>query len=141
MQIIIALIAGSVFGAGLTVSGMINPAKVLNFLDFAAIAAGTWDGTLAVVFSASLSIMYVAFAIQRRTATPAHGDAYHVPVNNQIDTQLIMGAIIFGLGWGLVGLCPGPAIAILAVGKTEPIIFLAALICGIGLQILFKKTR
>jgi uncharacterized protein len=139
----IALAAGTLFGAGLTISGMINPAKILNFLDIAAIATGGWDPTLGVVFASALVPMFAAYALQRRMAKPAAWGAFEIPKQGEIDTPLVVGSALFGAGWGLVGLCPGPAIAALAAaGAQLPslLIFIAAMIAGILMSMVWRDA-
>ena len=123
----VSLIAGLIFGMGLTVSGMINPARVIGFLD----VAGRWDPTLAFVMAGALAVATPAFALAlRRGAQPQLGGKFQIPTRNDIDRRLIAGGAIFGIGWGLSGICPGPAIA--ALGSLIPSIvgFAAAMIAG-----------
>ncbi len=140
---LIALAVGTLFGAGLAVSGMINPQKILNFLDVAAIASGQWDPTLAVVFASALVPMFVAYAVRRRRAKPYVENAFHMPARDDVDTPLVAGSALFGAGWGLVGLCPGPAIAALAAaGSQLPalLVFIAAMIAGILVSIAWRHV-
>ncbi len=142
MMWIVSLLAGSLFGAGLTISGMVNPQKILNFLDFAAISSGGWDPTLAFVFAGAVTVMAVTYPFQKRLASPMIGSTFHLPGRQDIDMQLVAGATIFGIGWGLVGICPGPAIAAFAVTKVhlaEFSIFFAALSAGIILRMVTKN--
>ena len=141
MHIIMAIIAGLVFGAGLTISGMVNPAKVLDFLDFAAIPTGKWDATLGVVFVSALAVMFVAFAIQRRQREPLFRVDFAVPTRSDITGKLILGSVLFGAGWGLVGLCPGPAITALFFWKQEVLIFVVAMIVGMSLNTLLRDRE
>jgi uncharacterized membrane protein YedE/YeeE len=136
MIVLLASICGTLFGAGLAVSGMINPQKVLAFLDIAGIGYGTWDPTLGVVFAAALAPMFVAYVLQRGMAAPLCAPVFQVPARSDLDGRLIGGAAIFGAGWGLVGLCPGPALAAIpaAIGELpELLIFIAAMLAGIWL--------
>jgi hypothetical protein len=133
MQLITALVAGALFGAGLTVAQMVDPQKVLNFLDVAAIAKGTWDPTLLMVFAGALPTMFIADRI-RRLRMPG---AYLVPLRSDIDARLVGGSAIFGVGWGLAGVCPGPAISalVLAGGQVgNVVLFVAAMLAGIMLS-------
>lgn len=115
-----ALFAGTIFGAGLAVAQMTNPAKVIGFLD----VAGHWDPSLAFVMGAALVVSAVSYRIHRKAiANPSAG----------IDTRLIAGAILFGLGWGLAGFCPGPAIASLVTGSGHVALFVVSMILGMGL--------
>lgn len=137
MIVLLALACGILFGAGLAVSGMINPQKVLAFLDVGGIPSGTWDPTLGVVFAAALVPMFIAYAIQRRMARPTLDVQFEIPTRRDIDARLLTGAAIFGAGWGLAGLCPGPAIAALpAAGSQLPalVVFIVAMLTGIWLS-------
>jgi uncharacterized protein len=137
MIILLALGCGILFGAGLAISGMINPQKVLAFLDVGGIPSGTWDPTLGVVFAAALVPMFVAYAIQKRMARPTLDVQFEIPTRRDIDARLLAGAAIFGAGWGLAGLCPGPAVAALpAVGSQLPalVVFIIAMLTGIWLS-------
>ncbi|MEA1674037.1 DUF6691 family protein [Nitrospirillum sp. BR 11163] len=115
-RLILALAAGLVFGLGLTVSSMINPAKVLAFLD----VAGDWDASLALVMAAAVPMAWSGFALARRRATPLAASVFQPPTARAIDRRLVVGAILFGAGWGLVGYCPGPALAALGVAVADP---------------------
>jgi uncharacterized protein len=126
MQILLALISGVVFGAGLAISGMINPAKVLNFFDI----AGSWDPSLAFVMAGALAISLPGYWLARRRPAPICSPRYFLPTKSEIDLRLIGGAALFGLGWGLSGFCPGPAIASLTTLSVTPVIFLAAMAVG-----------
>ena len=121
-----ALIAGLVFGLGLVISQMVNPAKVIDFLDI----FGDWDPSLALVMGAALIVTAIGYRLVWRKPKPFAPDGFHVPSNRTVDKKLAMGAILFGLGWGFVGLCPGPAIAALFIGGLPIIIFLGAMIAG-----------
>lgn len=138
MHIIMAIISGLIFGAGLTISGMVNPAKVLNFLDFAAIPTGKWDATLGVVFASALAPMFIAFAIQRRQREPLFRTDFAIPTRSDITGSLVFGSMMFGIGWGLVGLCPGPAVAGMYYWKQELLVFFVALVVGMSLNALLR---
>jgi uncharacterized protein len=134
MPILIALIAGALFGAGLTVSQMVDPQKVLNFLDIAAIPKGRWDPTLLFVFAGALPVMFAAYVIQRRMTQPTFAPTFDIPTRNDIDSRLVAGSALFGIGWGLTGICPGPALTALAlVSANWPMLalFIAAMLVGI----------
>jgi uncharacterized protein len=131
---LIALGAGLLFGAGLAISGMHDPAKVLGFLDIAAIASGGWDPSLALVMVGGLAVTLPAFWYARRRTTPVAAPAFRTPTGTAIDQRLLLGALIFGVGWGLVGYCPGPAMAALAFGATGTLLFVVALMAGMLLQ-------
>ncbi|MDG3443202.1 DUF6691 family protein [Nitrospirillum amazonense] len=114
--LILALAAGLMFGFGLTVSSMINPAKVLAFLD----VAGGWDPSLALVMAAAVPVAAAGFALGRRRQAPLAAPAFQPPAARAIDGRLVAGAALFGIGWGLVGYCPGPALAALGVAMADP---------------------
>jgi uncharacterized membrane protein YedE/YeeE len=125
-----ALAVGLLFGAGLAVSGMTNPAKILAFLDIAAIADGAWDATLLFVMGGALAVTYLGYRYVLARPRPVLDSVFHLPTVRDIDLRLILGAAVFGLGWGLVGYCPGPAIAALAWPTAEPALFVAAMLVG-----------
>jgi uncharacterized membrane protein YedE/YeeE len=129
MPILASLVCGYVFGWGLTISGMIQPAKVLGFLDVFGIPSGTWDPSLAVVMAAGLVVAGIGYALARRQP-PLFAAKSLWPTRQDIDRPLIAGAALFGIGWGLVGLCPGPAIANLATLSGRVIIFVIAMAFG-----------
>ena len=133
MQLFYFLIAGTLFGAGLTVSGMINPAKTQNFLDFASIATGKWDPSLLVTFITALVITAVGYAISKQMHKPLSDEKFSIPTNRKIDSRLFFGPALFGIGWGLIGLCPGPDIAALFLGATESVLFIITFVVGIML--------
>ena len=107
MQTFMAFVCGILFGAGLTVAGMTNPAKVLGFLD----VFGHFDPTLAVVMGSALVVTVPGFALARRRDRPWLAERFQMPTRREIDARLVLGSLLFGVGWGLVGLCPGPALA------------------------------
>ena len=123
---IAALVSGLLFGLGLAVSQMVNPAKVIGFLD----VAGRWDPSLAFVMVGAIGVGFVFFRIILKSPAPKFDPLFKVPDIKAIDRNLIVGSGIFGMGWGLVGFCPGPAISSLAYGRIEPVIFLAAMFIG-----------
>jgi len=125
-HILAALLSGVVFGAGLALSGMTNPARVLGFLD----VAGTWDPTLGLVMAGALAVALPAFRILLRRGQPLLGGSLHLPGKSRIDTPLLAGAAIFGIGWGVAGLCPGPAVAGMITGSPELLVFLLAMLAG-----------
>ncbi|MEQ9555308.1 MAG: YeeE/YedE family protein [Rhodospirillales bacterium] len=128
-RLLISLIAGALFGAGLIVSQMVDPARVLGFLDF----AGTWDPTLAFVLSGALTVSIPGFWLARRLRAPVLESKSHLPPPGRLDGRLILGAVLFGIGWGLVGFCPGPALAALGTGEAKALGFLAAMATGMWL--------
>jgi uncharacterized membrane protein YedE/YeeE len=129
MRALASLVCGFVFGWGLFISGMIRPDKVLNFLDVFAIPSGNWDPSLAVVMAAALAVTVGGYALARRR-TPIFEARYQWPTQTLIDRPLIVGSVLFGVGWGLVGLCPGPAIENLASLSPSVIIFVIAMAAG-----------
>lgn len=129
-RLLAALLCGALFGAGLVVSDMINPGRVLAFLD----VAGSWDYALALVMGGALIPSALAYALRGRLAAPACGGQFAIPTNRSFDLALVGGAVLFGVGWGLVGFCPGPALAALVTGAREPLIFVAAMLAGIALH-------
>jgi uncharacterized protein len=126
---VVAALCGIVFGAGLAISGMTNPAKVLAFLD----VFGAWDPTLAFVMGGAVVVSAVGFAQARRLDHAWLGDAIAIPTRTDLDVPLLSGASLFGVGWGLVGLCPGPAVASLVRGSFEILLFVAAMLAGVAL--------
>ncbi len=139
--VIASLLCGTLFGAGLTISGMVDPNKILNFLDVAGIADGSWDPTLAVVFAAAVVAMGVGVVIRQGLTKPLIGPDFHQSAVSVVDARLIVGSVLFGIGWGIAGLCPGPAITALAIAGpqlADVAIFVAALIAGVLLSRLVK---
>jgi len=131
-----ALFAGIIFGLGLAVSEMINPAKVLAFLDI----AGRWDPSLALVMAGALGVALISFRLILKRPAPVLGGRFEIPTARGIDRRLLAGAALFGIGWGLVGFCPGPAIASLAFGLKESFVFLAAMTVGAWLYQAGSRT-
>ena len=129
MPVLASLVCGYVFGCGLVVSGMIRPAKVLGFLDFFGIPSGAWDPSLAVVMAAALAVAGLGYA-SLRTRPPLFERESMWPTKKDIDRSLLCGALLFGLGWGLIGLCPGPAIVNLATLSLPVIVFVIAMATG-----------
>ena len=119
--------AGLTFGLGLVISQMVNPAKVLAFLD----VFGNWDPSLAFVMGGALAVTAVGYRLVLRQSRPVLADGFQIPSKRSVDRQLVLGALLFGVGWGLVGLCPGPAIAAIFLGGAEAITFLAAMTVGV----------
>ena len=128
-----ALVVGIIFGAGLALSDMINPGRVLAFLDI----AGAWDPTLAFVMGGALIPAGIAFAIRPHLTRPLFAGAFSIPENRTPDRRLLLGSTLFGIGWGLVGFCPGPAISGLVLGLWQPWLFVAAMLTGMVLERLF----
>jgi len=126
MYAFFALVAGLVFGIGLLVSGMANPAKVLGFLDL----AGRWDPSLALVMVGAIAIGAIGFAIAGGRTTTLLGTPMLLPTARTIDRRLVFGGVLFGIGWGLAGFCPGPAVVALGAGHLKAIVFVAAMVAG-----------
>lgn len=136
-QVVIALLAGVLFGAGLTVAQMVDPQKVLGFLDIAAMKSGGWDPTLLGVFAGALPVMFIAYAIQRKMAKPALAPAFMLPAKTAVDLPLVVGSATFGVGWGIAGICPGPALASLPIaGEALPdfALFTISMLAGVALS-------
>ena len=132
-----ALAAGLLFGAGLALSDMINPGRVLAFLD----VAGAWDPTLAFVMAGAVLASAIGYAVSRRRRAPLFGSGFFIPENRQLDRQLIGGAALFGIGWGLVGFCPGPVVASLIFGMWQPWLFVVAMLAGMMLHRMAAAPR
>ena len=126
----VAAIAGAVFGIGLYVSQMVNPLKVLHFLDFTAIPSGGWDPSLAFVMGSALIVMFAAVQVGKRRQRPVFDTFFHEPQYTRIDGRLVAGAAIFGIGWGMSGICPGPAISLIAFWPQNLLVYLVALFVG-----------
>jgi uncharacterized protein len=133
MAVLLQFIIGLVFGLGLIVSGMSNPAKVLNFLDFAAIRSGTWDASLAFVMAGAIAVTFIGFKLAFKRSQPVFGAKFHLPTREDIDARVVAGPAIFGVGWGLSGFCPGPAVTALGFGTSSAVIFVAAMLAGMWL--------
>ena len=136
MRIVTSLLAGLVFGIGLIISGMTNPAKVLGFLDL----AGLWDPSLALVMGGAIAVGVLAFQIARKRTRSLLGDPMRLPGATQVDRRLLLGALAFGVGWGLAGYCPGPALASLASGGVKPAIFTVAMVAGMVIYELLERA-
>jgi uncharacterized membrane protein YedE/YeeE len=135
MQIFMALLAGLIFGIGLIVSGMANPAKVIGFLDL----RGNWDPSLAFVMGGAICVGLVAFSAAARRSKTLLGEPLRLPQAKHIDRRLIFGGLAFGVGWGLAGYCPGPALATLVMGNSKTIIFVTAMVLGMALFELLER--
>lgn len=127
---IVSLISGSLFGGGLAISGMMDPARVRGFLD----VTGNWDPTLAFVMGGAVAVMVAAWAIQSRLASPMLAPSFDLPSTNRVDRKLISGSALFGIGWGLAGLCPGPAIGALIIEPVAAGIFVVSMAAGMVLH-------
>ncbi|HEY9210169.1 MAG TPA: DUF6691 family protein [Methylotenera sp.] len=134
-----SLLSGLIFGIGLILAGMANPAKVLAFLDI----AGLWDPSLGLVMAGAIGVGLIAFAVAKRRNLSYLGFSIQLPTNRVIDKRLVLGSLAFGVGWGLVGICPAPAFVLLGVGSSKGIIFVIAMVIGMGIYELlesFKKS-
>ena len=129
MLLLTSLLAGLVFGLGLILSGMANPAKVLGFLDL----AGAWDPSLALVMGGAVAVGALAFALARGRTVSLLGAVLRLPTARSVDRRLVLGSVVFGVGWGLAGFCPGPALVALGMGNGKALIFVAAMLAGMGL--------
>jgi uncharacterized membrane protein YedE/YeeE len=126
----VAFLSGVIFAVGLALSGMLRPSKVLGFLD----VAGAWDASLAFVMLGAVALNLVAFRLILRRGRPWFDRTFHVPASQRIDGRLVLGAALFGVGWGLAGYCPGPGLVAIVGGHVGPIVFVAAMVAGFLLQ-------
>jgi uncharacterized membrane protein YedE/YeeE len=129
MRALFGFLSGLVFGLGLVISGMANPAKVLNFLDI----AGTWDPSLAFVMAGAAGVTFIGYRLAWRRATPLLEPKFDVPTNTSIDRPLVAGAALFGIGWGIGGYCPGPALTALPLLAPGTLVFVPAMLIGLWL--------
>ena len=129
LRMLVNLFAGALFGLGLAVSGMVDPAKVIGFLD----VAGDWDPTLAFVMGGALLVTIPAFRLIFKCPHPVLADEFELPTKKGLDTRLLGGSALFGVGWGLSGFCPGPAVTALATGLTPVFAFVVAMIAGMAI--------
>ena len=129
-------LVGLLFGLGLILSGMTDPGKVLGFLDI----SGMWDPSLALVMAGAIAVGFFAFAIAKKRTVNFLGGALQLPKSNQIDKPLVIGAMLFGAGWGLAGFCPGPGLVSLASGNLKGAVFVALMLVGMQLFELFNRT-
>jgi uncharacterized protein len=137
LSVLIQLGIGLLFGLGLIISGMVNPAKVLNFLDI----AGTWDPSLAFVMGGAVIVTFIGYKLVFKLKQPIFDSVFHLPTASHIDNRLVAGAAIFGIGWGLAGFCPGPAFTALGTGQSGTVIVVIAMIVGmVAARILSLKT-
>ncbi|CAH1694632.1 conserved membrane hypothetical protein [Hyphomicrobiales bacterium] len=129
MAILLQFITGLIFGLGLIVAGMADPAKVLNFLDL----AGHWDPSLAFVMAGAIAVTFCGFRLVLRRPGPLFAERFTMPTTRAIDAHVIVGPAIFGIGWGLAGLCPGPALTLLGFGLPSAFLFVAAMAAGMAI--------
>lgn len=137
MIILTAFLSGLIFGVGLLVSGMAEPAKVIGFLDI----TGAWDPSLALVMGGAVLAGLLAFRLAGRRATTYLGLPLTLPTARRIDRRLVGGSLVFGVGWGLVGLCPGPALVDLGAGHWQAAVFVAAMLTGMGIFQWLERSR
>jgi len=137
MYVVTSLLAGLVFGLGLILSGMANPAKVLGFLDL----AGRWDPSLAFVMAGAIAVGFFAFTVARTRARSFLGAEMKLTTARQIDRRLVMGGLLFGIGWGVAGFCPGPALVALGMGQSKAFVFVAAMLAGMGVFELLERKK
>lgn len=137
MFVLTSLLSGLVFGLGLIISGMANPAKVLGFLDL----AGPWDPSLAFVMLGAIAVGIVAFAVARKRTLSFLGAEMKLPKANPIDRRLMAGSALFGVGWGIAGFCPGPGLVALGMGEVKALVFVAAMLAGMGLYELLERRK
>ena len=137
MPTFFALLAGGVFGVGLILSGMADPAKVLGFLDL----AGAWDPSLAFVMGGAILVGALAFTFARKRTVSLLGLQMRMPTSTQLDRRLVGGSLLFGVGWGVAGFCPGPALVALGMGEAKAAVFVAAMLAGMGLFEFIERRR
>ncbi len=137
MLIVTSLLAGLVFGLGLIVSGMANPGKVLGFLDL----AGAWDPSLALVMGGAVAVGLVAFRLAANRKRSLLGANMQLPSSRQINRRLVLGSLLFGVGWGVAGFCPGPALVALGMGERKALVFVAAMLAGMLVFEVVEKLR
>ena len=136
MAFFTSFLAGLVFGLGLIVSGMANPAKVLGFLDL----GGRWDPSLALVMGGAIAVGAVAFAVARRRTRSLLGAAMRLPTARAVDRRLVLGSILFGIGWGVAGFCPGPGLVAAGMGEAKALVFVAAMLAGmVGYELIERR--
>lgn len=136
-QVFSAFIVGLLFGLGLLISGMANPAKVLGFLDL----AGSWDPSLALVMGGAVVVGLLAFRLLGQRTQTLLGEPLRLPQRRDIDRRLVLGSLGFGIGWGLAGFCPGPALVALGAGEIKALVFVAAMLAGMGLYQFLERPR
>jgi len=136
-QLISAFLTGLVFGLGLLVSGMANPDKVLSFLDL----AGNWDPSLALVMGGAIAVGVVAFGLLRGRTHSLLGEPLRLPTRTDLDARLVLGSLGFGVGWGLAGFCPGPALVAVGAGEIKALVFVVAMLAGMGIFELLESRK
>lgn len=136
-HLVSALLVGLIFGIGLILGGMTNPAKVIGFLDL----FGNWDPSLALVMGGAVAVGLITFKIAGGRPTSLIGEPMRIPTNNDIDRRLLIGSLVFGAGWGLAGFCPGPALVAFGSGSLKATVFVAAMVAGMGLFEIIERSR
>lgn len=137
MKLIFALFAGLVFGVGIAISGMMNPAKVFNFFDL----AGHWDPSLAFVMGGAVIVTFFGYRLAWRRDVPLFGGRFDVPTSRLIDPRLVGGSALFGVGWGIAGFCPGAALPAIGTGRWEAVLFLGAVVAGFHVRRLLFPSQ
>ncbi|MFM8501294.1 MAG: DUF6691 family protein [Fluviibacter sp.] len=137
VQWVTAGLAGLLLGLGLILSGMANPAKVIGFLD----VAGPWDPSLGLVMGGGLVVGSIGFALLKKQPKTLTGEPLNLPTSRKIDLRLVLGSVLFGIGWGITGICPGPGLVLLGAGIPEGIVYIASLLAGMTLYSLIEKLR
>jgi uncharacterized membrane protein YedE/YeeE len=138
VYVLTSLLAGLMFGLGLIVSGMANPAKVLGFLDL----TGAWDPSLAFVMLGAIAVGVVAFAVARKRTVSFIGAEMKLPTARHVDRRLLVGGTLFGIGWGIAGFCPGPGLVALGMGELKALVFVAAMLAGMAVfELLERRPR
>ena len=137
VQWLTAGLAGLLLGLGLILSGMANPAKVVGFLD----VAGPWDPSLGLVMGGGLVVGSIGFALLKKQPKTLTGEPLNLPASRKIDVRLVLGSVLFGIGWGITGICPGPGLVLLGAGVPEGIVYIASLLAGMTLYSLIEKLR
>lgn len=140
MSVILQFLTGLVFGLGLILAGMADPAKVLAFLDLAAIPAGTWDPSLIFVMAGGIAVTFTAYRLILARERPVMAERFLLPEPGPVNGRLLTGAALFGIGWGLAGLCPGPALVSTLTGGQPAIIFIAAMLAGMAMARLLSSA-
>lgn len=137
MNLLFAWLAGLIFGLGLVIAGMANPAKVLGFLDL----AGNWDPSLAFVMLGGIAVASIGFFLAGRRARTWLGLPVQIPAARQIDRRLIGGSLLFGVGWGLAGICPGPALVLVGAGMAKGMLFVVAMLAGMAVFAWLERRK
>lgn len=134
---IASFVSGLVFGLGLLVSGLANPEKVLGFLDI----AGLWDPSLALVMVGAIGVGLIGFLVAGKRSVTIFGSPIRLPTATDIDKRLVLGSLAFGVGWGLAGFCPGPALVLLGAGETKAIVFVVSMVAGMAIFEMIERSQ